>query len=159
MQRFSKLRAHVASNAVAYLALFVALGGSSYAATTIGTGEIKDNSVRSRDIRNGTIRGRDTARALGLRCPHGTRYHEGACIDTALRPAILNWASARAVCLSLARRLPTLAELENFRLRPGITLATNGEWTNQRRQTIDDAGTLSTQANGSRAYRCVKTAR
>lgn len=46
---------------VAYLALFVALGGTSYGLATgaIGSREIKDNSVRSRDIRNNTIRGKD----------------------------------------------------------------------------------------------------
>lgn len=44
---------------VAYLALFTALGGSAYAAATIGSREIKDNSIRSRDVRNNTLSGRD----------------------------------------------------------------------------------------------------
>ena len=44
---------------VAYLALFVALGGSSYAAVRIGSPQIVDNSVRSRDIRNNDIRSTD----------------------------------------------------------------------------------------------------
>ena len=44
---------------VAYLALFTALGGSAYAAATIGSREIRDNSIRSRDVRNNTLSGRD----------------------------------------------------------------------------------------------------
>jgi collagen triple helix repeat protein len=41
------------------LALFISLGGASYAATQIGSAQIRDNSVQSRDIRNGTILSRD----------------------------------------------------------------------------------------------------
>lgn len=44
---------------VAYLALFTALGGSAYAAATIGSGEIKDNSIRSRDVRNQALTSAD----------------------------------------------------------------------------------------------------
>lgn len=44
---------------VALVALFVAMGGVSYAAATIGTAQIKDNSVRSKDLRNDDIRGKD----------------------------------------------------------------------------------------------------
>ena len=44
---------------VAYVALFTALGGSAYAAATIGSANIKDNSIRSRDVRNQTLTGRD----------------------------------------------------------------------------------------------------
>jgi hypothetical protein len=45
--------------AVALLALFVALGGTSLAALRVGSRQIVNNSVRGVDIRNGTIRGRD----------------------------------------------------------------------------------------------------
>ena len=54
---------------VALIALFVALGGSSYAAIKIGAGNpkrgavgsraIADNAVRSKDVRNGTVAGND----------------------------------------------------------------------------------------------------
>ena len=54
---------------VALLALFVALGGSSYAAVKIGAGDIQrgavgtraiaNNSIRSADIRNATVSGAD----------------------------------------------------------------------------------------------------
>jgi hypothetical protein len=54
--------------AVAVVALFVALGGVGYAAATIGSPQIKNNSVRSADVHNGTLRSKDVRRdALGGR--------------------------------------------------------------------------------------------
>ena len=44
---------------VALIALFVSLGGVSYAVATIGSAEIRDGSVQGRDIRNATVLGRD----------------------------------------------------------------------------------------------------
>jgi len=44
---------------VALVALFVALGGSSYAAIKVGTKQIANNSVRSTDLRNNNVRGKD----------------------------------------------------------------------------------------------------
>jgi hypothetical protein len=46
---------------VALLALFVALGGTSYAVATgsIASRELKNNSVRSRDLRNNDVRSKD----------------------------------------------------------------------------------------------------
>ena len=47
------------ANVTAVLALFVALGGSSYAAMRVGSEEITDDSVRGRDIHKDTVRGTD----------------------------------------------------------------------------------------------------
>jgi hypothetical protein len=47
------------SMAVALLALFVALGGSSYAALKVNSRQIVDNSVRSKDLRNNDVRSTD----------------------------------------------------------------------------------------------------
>jgi hypothetical protein len=47
---------HLRSNAVAYLALFVALGGTSYAAIKLPAG-----SVGSKQIKNGTVKNADLA--------------------------------------------------------------------------------------------------
>jgi len=44
---------------VALVALFVALGGSSYAAVRIGSTQIADNSIRSRDVHNNDLRSID----------------------------------------------------------------------------------------------------
>jgi hypothetical protein len=50
-----------AAMVVACCALFVALGGTSYALAvgSIGTREIRDGSIRSIDVRDGTLSGRD----------------------------------------------------------------------------------------------------
>ena len=47
------------SNVIATLALFVALGGTSYAAMTITSKDVRDNSLRSVDIRNNSLRSVD----------------------------------------------------------------------------------------------------
>jgi hypothetical protein len=44
---------------VATVALFVALGGVGYAAATIGSAAIIDNSIKSRDFRDNNLRGKD----------------------------------------------------------------------------------------------------
>jgi hypothetical protein len=49
---------------VALVALFVALGGTSYAATKIGSKQIRNNSIRSVDIKNRAIKSRDIARGV-----------------------------------------------------------------------------------------------
>jgi hypothetical protein len=48
-----------ASLVIACLALFVALGGVGYAAATIGSAAIIDNSLKSKDVRNNDLRGKD----------------------------------------------------------------------------------------------------
>jgi hypothetical protein len=67
----NRTRSHISRHVVGYLALFVALGGTSYGLAsgsvdsreiknnTIRTGDVRNNEVRSRDIRNRTIVGRD----------------------------------------------------------------------------------------------------
>ena len=79
----ARLRAHLAGNLVAYVALFVALGGSSYAAVkvnggqivnnTVASADLRNNSVRSKDIHNRTIQGADVA----LRTLRGTNFAAG----------------------------------------------------------------------------------
>src|SRR3954447_24257382 len=58
MKRLSRYRPSPAM-IVALISLFVALGGVGYAAATIGSSQIKNNSVRGKDIRNRTITRKD----------------------------------------------------------------------------------------------------
>jgi hypothetical protein len=56
----NRLRSHLTyANVMATLALFIALGGSSYAALRIGTKQVRNNSLLGEDIRNRTLRGED----------------------------------------------------------------------------------------------------
>jgi hypothetical protein len=60
---FSRLRPKLSyANVISTLALFVALGGSSYAALRIGSRQIADNSIRSVDVRNHSLTRRDIKR-------------------------------------------------------------------------------------------------
>jgi hypothetical protein len=68
----ARARGHVARHVVSYLALVLALAGTGYAASPVGSAQLRDGGVRSadiadgtvasRDIRNGTIRGVDVAK-------------------------------------------------------------------------------------------------
>jgi len=61
----TKIRAQISfSNVIALSALFVALGGTSYAVTTFDSKRIKNNSIRSIDIKNRTIRSKDIAKGV-----------------------------------------------------------------------------------------------
>jgi hypothetical protein len=67
---------HLRRNAVAYLALFVALGGTSYAAiklpaNSVGAKQIRRNSVTSAKVKNGTLNASDFARGVQLAGPAG----------------------------------------------------------------------------------------
>ena len=54
------LLCHLRGNAVAYLALFVALGGTSFAAATTITGKnVKDSSLTGADVKKGSLTGTD----------------------------------------------------------------------------------------------------
>jgi hypothetical protein len=56
----SKFRSHLSyANVMATVAVFVALGGSSYAAIKVGSKQIVNNSIRSKDIRNDQVRSSD----------------------------------------------------------------------------------------------------
>ena len=47
------------ANVTSTLALFLALGGVSYAAIRVGSAQIRNNSVRTQDLRNNDIRSKD----------------------------------------------------------------------------------------------------
>jgi Collagen triple helix repeat (20 copies) len=55
MRSFLKRLSGRHSTAVAYLALFVALGGSAYAAVTITGKNIKDGTITGRDVKNRSL--------------------------------------------------------------------------------------------------------
>ncbi len=56
MRLLSIVSKHVGGNIVAYLALVVAMSGTAYAAATIGSGDVIDNSLRSVDLKDGNVK-------------------------------------------------------------------------------------------------------
>jgi len=76
---------HVARNGVGYLALFVALSGTSYAAVqlsanSVGTAHLKKNAVVSAKVKNGSLKTEDLSRPArrALQGPQGPPGPKGA---------------------------------------------------------------------------------
>ena len=151
-----RLRPHLTyANVMATIAVFIALGGSSYAAIKITGKNVKNSSLTWRDLKRNTLggsrikesrlgrvpRAANADRLNGLaavqllvRCPAGTIPAGGTCIETSAR-APASYDTASIVCGSaggattLGRRLPILSELRNAFTHQGVTLAPGGELT------------------------------
>jgi hypothetical protein len=77
----SRIRPRLPSPAtvIALVALFISLGGASYAVTQIGTNQIKNGAVTSKKIRNFTISSRDVrANSLGPHAIAESKLHVGS---------------------------------------------------------------------------------
>jgi hypothetical protein len=129
------------------------------------------------------VDGKDSTEFL-TSCPTGTQSLGGACIETTMRgtdpgteqnpgrPPRL--AEASSTCAGIdGGRLPTGAELESFRQKPGVTIGMprfedggGGEWTGDvivgeetgtpGAMTIDDNGTYeNSSSNSLHTFRCV----
>ena len=71
------MRSHLTyANVMATVAVFLALGGTSYAVSkgAIGTREIRDNTIRSRDVADGKLKAKDFAPG---QLPTGERGPQG----------------------------------------------------------------------------------
>ena len=134
-----RLRPHLSyANVMATIAVFIALGGSSYAALTITGQNVKNSSLTWRDLKRNTLgpsrikesrlgrvrRAANADRLNGLvaaqllvRCPPGTFPTGGTCIEFVPR-APAAYGIAVLACQSAGRdrtpgrRLPTLGELQ-----------------------------------------------
>jgi hypothetical protein len=60
-QLLARFRGHARHHSVGYVALFVALGGTTYAAATVGPGDIEKDAVRSKHIKAGGVKNPDLA--------------------------------------------------------------------------------------------------
>jgi hypothetical protein len=138
------------ANVMATMAMFVALGGSSYAAIAITGRDVKNRSLTGREFKNNSVGGKAikesrlgavpnaqrlngvTAARLLVKCPEGTFPAGGTCIESAARPA-LSYGSAILTCgdadgdRTPGRRLPTYGELINAFSR--VDTAPGGELT------------------------------
>jgi hypothetical protein len=146
------------ANVTASVALFIALGGTSYAVLRVDSRDVVDNSLRSKDIRTHTLRGHDIRRngigggavkerALG-RVPQAANADsvDGKSAD-ALRVTCPSGTTAVAtvcfepvarpaegfltatnICDRDNRALATMPELDTF-IRRGGNVSADGEWT------------------------------
>ena len=157
------------ANVVATLALFVALGGSSYAALKISgkdiqkqtiTGQnIKRNSLGRRQIKESSLsavpRALNAARLDGktaerflVRCPQGTIPVAGICIETQAHPPVA-YGNAVYECGAIdtksaaGRRLPTHNELMDALTHAEIQLAPGGELTSEVSASTSEPGRVN----------------
>jgi hypothetical protein len=110
------------ANVTATLALFVALGGASYAVTqlpanSVGTSQLKAHAVTSSKLaRNATAPNANKLSGHGvgffrLHCAPGTRAALGVCFEPSQRPAA-DFYVANDTCQARGGRLPTVGEME-----------------------------------------------
>ena len=138
---------------MASIAVFMALGGVTYAATalpknSVGTKQIRKkavtniklatNSVTGNKVKDGTLTGKDIKTGtltLQVGCRAGTFAAFGACVEAkAHGGGQVGFVAARKSCADLGGRMPTRYELDLIRDRPGLEWAAgNGpgqyEWT------------------------------
>lgn len=156
------------ANVMATLAVFIALGGTSYAALQLTGRDIKDGSLTGRELQRNSIGGgpikesrlgvvpyaRNAARLNGLtaarllvRCPAATVPVSDVCVEQAPRsPAPYTLAAVACEIVdrprTLGRRLPSHDELMTAIGDNGIVLAGGGELTRNVYPSATDPGGL-----------------
>ena len=91
---------HLRTNAVAYLALFIAIGGTSYAAVqlpkdSVSAKQIAKNAVRTAEVKDGSLKSTDFAAGTLLSGPAGPAGPAGSAGPTG--PAGPTWAADRGL--------------------------------------------------------------
>jgi hypothetical protein len=153
-----RLRTHLSyANVMATIAVFVAIGGTSYAAAKLTGKDLQAHSLTARNFHKNSVTGSAirestlskvpqaveaehlngvTAEALFIRCPEGTAPVADTCMETSARPP-LPFSSALHECANTetqtgpGRRLPTYAELASAFTHTEFQVAQGGELTSQ----------------------------
>lgn len=154
------------ANVMSTLAVFIALGGSSYAAFTINGASIKNRSITGVKLRHNTLTGVQikesrlgrvphaktadtvggvTAADLKIKCPSDTFPIADVCVERTAR-APQSYGSAVITCLGVGtpagpgRRLPTHGELRAA--LGAVQLTAGGELTSNVYPSSSDPGRL-----------------
>jgi hypothetical protein len=152
------------ANVMATIAVFVALGGTSYAVLRVDSKAIVDGSIKGRDVGRDTLGGAQiregrlarvpqarvadalgarATKALHLRCPTNTTLAAGLCFESSLqRP--LTYLEAVTSCGAVNagnRRLPSAAELVAY-FAAGGEIAPGGEMTSNAFESRTVAGRM-----------------
>jgi hypothetical protein len=154
------------ANVMSTLAVFIALGGSSYAAITISGTSIKNRSIPAKKLKRNAITGKEvresrlsrvrraktadrlggfTAAELRVSCPGDTFPIADVCVERTSRPAS-SYGSAVLQCAQVGtpagpgRRLPTHGELRAA--LTAVPLAAGGELTSNVYPSGSDPGRL-----------------
>jgi DNA-directed RNA polymerase specialized sigma24 family protein len=154
------------TNVMATLALFIALGGSSYAALSISGKSIERRSIPAKKLKRNSLTGKEiresrlapvrwakdayrvggfTGAELKIRCPDDTFPIADVCVERAPRPPSA-YGSAVLDCADVGtpagpgRRLPTHGELTAA--LTSVTVASGGELTSNVYPSGSDPGRL-----------------
>jgi hypothetical protein len=154
------------ANVMSTVAVFIALGGSSYAAFTINGRVIKNRSITGSKLRHNTLTGRQikesrlgrvpsahradlldgvTAAQLQIKCPRDTFPIADVCVERTARSSA-SYGSAVLTCEDVGtpagpgRRLPTHGELRAA--LGAVQLAAGGELTSNVYPSASDPGRL-----------------
>jgi hypothetical protein len=154
------------ANVMATLAVFISLGGTSFAALQLTGRDVRDGSLTARDLKRETLGGKRikesklglvprahnadrlngvTAARLLVRCPDATVPVSDVCVEKASR-APAPYTIAAGTCEGIdrqrtpGRRLPSHDELMTAIGDAGIALATGGELTRNVYPSAKDPG-------------------
>jgi hypothetical protein len=154
------------ANVMSTVAVFIALGGSSYAAVKLSGSSIKDRTIAGKKLRHNTLTGRQiresrlgtvpyarnagrldgiTAAGLKIRCPSDTFPTADVCVEKMAR-APQSYGSAVLTCLGVdtpktpGRRLPMHGELRAA--LGAVDLAPGGELTSNVYPSSSSPGRL-----------------
>ena len=144
------------ANMMATVAVFIALGGSAYAASKINGKTIKVKSIPGNRLKPNTVTGTQvnestlaqvpsaaqantatsaasaanatTVNGHSAECKAGTQPFAGSCWESAPRPAATQPAAA-AACTGLGGTLPSASDLVSF--SKVATLSAGDEWTEE----------------------------
>jgi hypothetical protein len=144
------VRRHISpATVIASIALFTALGGSSYAVLKINGSQINNRSISGKKLKRNTLGGvtikesrlgkvrrarradrlgRFSSADLRLHCPPSTTLVSGVCAERSTRPATA-YGFARIECDAAGRRLPTYEELSTLVSGADISVAPPEELT------------------------------
>jgi hypothetical protein len=150
---FRRVRTHFRQQFVGYLALFVALGGTTYAAATIGPNNIKNDAVLSRHIKDGQVTNADLgANSVGPgkvvdgsltgadvkpnsgvdRCPgQGTLTVRLGSLCVGVPTGTRTWIQSLDYCEAVGLRLPTYSEARTLADNFAIPNNPGSFWTDE----------------------------
>ena len=126
-----KVGSYIRRNHLGLVAVFIAFGGTAWAAATVGPSDIDRNAVRSKHIKAKQVRPGDVSPKLRDGCPEGTGRLGPICVR--FQGSNLNWFDAQSECGQRNLRTPTVGEAkalgENHDV-PGIG-ASDTYWTDE----------------------------
>jgi hypothetical protein len=138
-----------------------AVTSGKLAANAVNAGKLADGSVTGAKIADGSVGIEKSANSLHQKCPGGTTYQQGGCIENSPR-ATANWATALSTCSGAGGHVADTGEMEAFFGRGGV-ITGSGEWTTDLADVngttatrVDFNGTPTPQGTATtNPYRCV----